>query len=295
MAMRSVTLISIFLASPIEFSDERAGARRACDELNSTYGRHLGVRFELLSWDTYVPPGSGPPQTQIFRFMSPSNTDIFVALIGQRLGAGVRRECDLALETRKSRNEPDLWFYFRLPSPDDVPDASELAKVREFAAPIQESHLVVEYDDAGDFESRFRMDLYRWLEQAANEQRLLASPPVALPPSRTSPAVPTHTPAVGQTPHPADYPVLENYEWYHLQQLRHPHPHKYEWRESLVGELERLEAAGFMARKTGSGRPLRDVLPRSGFLMADYFELTSAGNEYIDLRWRVNPADNWTR
>jgi MinD-like ATPase involved in chromosome partitioning or flagellar assembly len=92
---------------------------------------------------------------------------------------------------------------------------------------------------------------------------------------------------------PDVYPVVNDYEWYHLQQLRVPNPHRYDWRETLVQELEHLEREGLIQRRMPSEQWMGDLLPRGGFWLRDYLRLTRTGEKYVDQRWRLNPRDKW--
>lgn len=50
--MKSHEVLSIFLASPSDLAEERAGLKQVIDELNLAWSDYLGMRLELLVWET---------------------------------------------------------------------------------------------------------------------------------------------------------------------------------------------------------------------------------------------------
>ena len=56
---RTETVIQVFVASPDDVAEERASLEEMCREFNSTWSRQLGVRLELVRWETDAVPGFG--------------------------------------------------------------------------------------------------------------------------------------------------------------------------------------------------------------------------------------------
>ena len=55
----SVTLLKVFVASPDDVSAERDQLEDVINELNLTIGKTLGLRLELVRWETNAFPGMG--------------------------------------------------------------------------------------------------------------------------------------------------------------------------------------------------------------------------------------------
>jgi hypothetical protein len=60
------TVVTAFVASPGDVSEERAVLQEVVSELNVTWSKTLGVRLELLRWETHTFPSVGAyPQAVI--------------------------------------------------------------------------------------------------------------------------------------------------------------------------------------------------------------------------------------
>lgn len=116
---------------------EREIVRSVVHELNRTWHR-TAVYFEVVGWED-VPSGIGfDPQEVVNRYIG-GDYDVFLGLMGGRLGAptiraasGTVEEYDRALS--RSRLNPDLVelkFYFKNVDATSV-DASHVALVEEF-------------------------------------------------------------------------------------------------------------------------------------------------------------------
>jgi hypothetical protein len=292
-----VTLVRVFLASPSDVADERKAVRRVCEETNLNVGDTYRMRFEVVGWETHVPPGAGEPQKLILQYIDIPTMDLFVGIMAARFGmptakarAGTEEEYLEARGSYLKTQTPDIWFYFRSDARPGPGDEDQAKLVREFKEQVRrDKHLTRDYSDAAQFERDFRGHLYHWLKRTF----------------KTAPATGAAAAAAAAAGKPANaaeglqtaaevYAALSNYEWFHLQQFRREKVPEYKWRESLVRELDALEKAGFLKRTKGAGTPLQDVLPRDGrFRLTDYFELTPRGETYIDRRWQINPKDKW--
>ncbi len=62
--VRQEHVLTVFVASPDDVKDERDKLEEVIRELNVTWSRQLGVRLDLVRWETHVSPGMGiDPQT----------------------------------------------------------------------------------------------------------------------------------------------------------------------------------------------------------------------------------------
>ena len=56
---RQEHVLTVFVASPSDVGDERTKLEEVIRELNETWSRELGVRLDLVRWETHAFPGMG--------------------------------------------------------------------------------------------------------------------------------------------------------------------------------------------------------------------------------------------
>ena len=133
-------VIRIFVSSPSDLAEERQLLEELVRELNATWSRELGLRFELVRWETDVLPGSAGEPQEVIEAAIGDDYDTFVGLLWKRFGtptrgygSGTAQEFERALE--RSHIDPSLrlmvYFNETPVSPSDV-DLNELAKIRAF-------------------------------------------------------------------------------------------------------------------------------------------------------------------
>ena len=138
---RSETVLNVFIASPEDVAEERDCLEEAIRELNQTWSKNLGIRLELIRWETHVYPGiSQDPQGVINEQIS-GDYDIFVGIMWTRFGtctkhsgSGTEEEFNRAYEKHKENPQKiRIMFYFKeaLISPTKL-DLDQFASVTKF-------------------------------------------------------------------------------------------------------------------------------------------------------------------
>jgi Domain of unknown function (DUF4062) len=167
-------LIRVFLASPGDVALEREAARRVIDETQRTVAPALGIRIEIVGWDTHAFPAfGGDPQSLINQQIAEmAEYDLFVGILWNRIGtptprakSGTEEEFHRAVEAFESRGQPQIMLYFsQAPMNFTTADAIEQkGKVIEFREGLRNKALVWSYADAAGFECDFREHFQRWL------------------------------------------------------------------------------------------------------------------------------------
>lgn len=138
---KSLTHISIFLASPSDLVDERKAVATAVLELNSILRTTLNVCLDLIGWETHAYPSAGTDAQAVINQQIGTDYDIFIGLmwgrfgtVTGRAGSGTEEEFDLAYQKHTvSHGKAKVMVYFSTQpiNPDDV-DVEQLVKVREF-------------------------------------------------------------------------------------------------------------------------------------------------------------------
>ncbi len=116
-----VKVIRVFVGSPAELAEERARLEEVVGELNLLWGNTLGLRLELVKWETHAYPGIGPdPQTVIDEEVG-DEYDIFVGMLWTKFGtptndaaSGTEHEFQKAyLRYTKYPKQLRIMFYFK--------------------------------------------------------------------------------------------------------------------------------------------------------------------------------------
>ena len=118
---RRETIITIFVASPNDVTDERDSLDTIVHEVNSAHARRTGVRLELLRWERDVSPAVGKDPQAVVNDQIPQDYDIFVGILWNRLGSptsradsGTVEEYEMAKERHdKDPNSVRLMLYFK--------------------------------------------------------------------------------------------------------------------------------------------------------------------------------------
>ena len=160
-------ILRVFLASPGDLNDERAGVHNAVNEVNSTTAEYLGYQVKLLGWET-TPPGYGRPQTHINPDVD--QCDLFIGMISKKWGtpptlsgeftSGFEEEFERAKKRRQESESPEIALFFkRIPSELMDDPGGDLKKVLKFKERIEEEKelLFKEFDTPRDIEMWARM------------------------------------------------------------------------------------------------------------------------------------------
>lgn len=172
--MKSVKIIRVFIASPGELSEERIRLEEVVRELNLLWGDTLGLRLELVKWETDAYPGVGTEAQAVIDEQIGDEYDIFLGILWTRFGtptsdagSGTEHEFERAY-SRHQRNpdHPKIMFYFKdgQVSPSQV-DAEQLLKVEQFKKKLGDlGSLYWHYKTTDEFVNLTRIHLSKQLQ-----------------------------------------------------------------------------------------------------------------------------------
>ena len=138
---RQEHVLSVFVASPIDVEAERGKLEDVIRELNVTWSREIGVRLDLVRWETHAYPGIGADAQDVINEQMPDDCDLFVGIMWCRYGTPTARADSGTVEEferAKARydNDPNsirVMVYFKdEPIPPSRLDPEQLAKVNAF-------------------------------------------------------------------------------------------------------------------------------------------------------------------
>jgi hypothetical protein len=173
---RQETVISVFVASPSDVEEERNRLEEVIREFNITWARDLGLRIELIRWETHAYPSFGlDPQTVINKQI-PQDYDLFIGIMWYRFGtptthasSGTLEEFQLAKDRFDHDKSLQLMVYFKdapapvAPSKLDYSQLSNVSKFRESLG--KEGGLYWSFNTTEDFVNLVRLHLTRYVQE----------------------------------------------------------------------------------------------------------------------------------
>jgi hypothetical protein len=173
---RQETILSVFVASPSDVDEERNRLEEVIRDLNTAWARELGIRLELVRWETHAYPSFGEDPQAVINDQIPNDYDLFIGLMWYRFGSPTGRAGSGTVEEfqrAKERFDQDpsslqLMVYFKdspVPVSPSKLDHSQLAKVTEFRSNLgDEGGLYWSFNSVEEFEKLVRLHLTRHVQ-----------------------------------------------------------------------------------------------------------------------------------
>ena len=171
---RQEKVFSVFVASPGDVQEEREGLEEIIRDLNITWSRELGIRLELVRWETHAFPGMADDPQALINDQIPQDFDLFIGIMWSRYGTPTGRAGSGTIEEfQKAKKRHDtnpesvkIMFYFKdaplLPSEIDT---EQLALVKAFQKSLgQEGALHWKFKDIKEFEKLLRLHITRQVQ-----------------------------------------------------------------------------------------------------------------------------------
>jgi hypothetical protein len=185
-----VELIRVFVSSPAELKDERVRLEEVVRELNTAWGDKLGMRVELVEWETHAYPGISSDAQAVIEEEIGDRYDIFIGLLWVRFGtptknagSGTQQEFEKAYARfHAAPGQVRIMFYFKEApvSPGDL-DISQLSQVRQFRQKLGElGTLYWTYRTADEFVNVVRVHLAQHLQSMCKEWGTQTAPATAI-------------------------------------------------------------------------------------------------------------------
>jgi len=190
---RQETILTVFVASPSDVDEERNRLEEVIRELNTAWSRELGVRLDLVRWETHAYPSFGEDAQAVINDQIPDDFDIFVGLMWYRFGTPTGRAGSGTIEEfqrAKARHEADandvqLMIYFKdAPAPiaPSKLDHEQIANVSKFRNGLgDEGGLYWSFQSIGDFEKLIRLHLTRQVQVWRSKNAVKSKVPTVEP------------------------------------------------------------------------------------------------------------------
>jgi Domain of unknown function (DUF4062) len=164
-----ITSVSVFVASPSDVQDERNLLEGLIAELNNIWSTSLGIRFELIRWETHVRPSFGDDPQSVINDQVDVDYDVFVGIFWGRYGtptpradSGTEEEFERAYTRfKETGGSPEIMIYFKdAPIAPSKIDTDQLQKVKDFRHSLSaQGGLFSVFEDSLSFESSVRSHL----------------------------------------------------------------------------------------------------------------------------------------
>ncbi len=194
---RQEIILTVFVASPNDVDEERTRLEEVIHELNLTWARELGIRLDLVRWETHAYPGFGEDPQAVINKQIPNDYDFFIGIMWYRFGTPTGRAESGTIEEfqrAKERFDQDpssvqLMIYFKdapAPLPPSKLDHLQLARVAEFRSTLgEEGGLHWPFMSADDFEKLVRLHLTRHI-QAWLSKNVISKPMIVVESTKTT-------------------------------------------------------------------------------------------------------------
>ena len=188
MARHEITL-QAFVSSPSDVSEERAMLEDIIRELNLTWSKLLGLRIELVKWETHVTPGIGTDVQQVINSQIGDDYDIFIGIMWTRFGtktgrfgSGTEEEFERAyVRHQKDSKSVEIMFYFKdagvQPSQVDIDQLSRVLIFKKKLGP--KGALYGSYTSREEFAQHLRLHLSRIVQNWKANHNAAATNPVS--------------------------------------------------------------------------------------------------------------------
>jgi hypothetical protein len=166
---RSETVIQIFVASPGDVIEEREVLESVVAELNQTWSKSLGIRLELLRWETATRPGISNEPQAVINSQIGDEYDVFIGILWGRIGSPTSKAESGTLEEferahTRWKDDPssvEIMIYFKdnAIKPSEI-DGDQNIRVQKFKRSLgAEGVLHHTFEGIENYESLLRAHL----------------------------------------------------------------------------------------------------------------------------------------
>jgi len=125
---KQVSVLSVFVASPDDVSEEREALEQVIRELNHLWSTSKSIRLELIRWETHAYPSVGVDAQAVINEQIGDSYDIFIGILWKKFGtptdracSGTEEEFNRAYERYKENpSKLRIMFYFKTAPPADL-------------------------------------------------------------------------------------------------------------------------------------------------------------------------------
>ena len=176
---KQVSILTVFVASPDDVSEDRDCLEEVIRELNLLWAKSRTVRLELVRWETHAYPGFGEDAQSVINEQIKDDFDIFIGLLWKKFGtptkhagSGTEEEFNRVYNLyRQNQKSVRIMVYFKTTAADlSEIDPDQLNRIRAFQTSLgPKGGLYWQYKDTSEFASLVRMHLTRQVDDWGKE------------------------------------------------------------------------------------------------------------------------------
>ena len=167
---RTIIEIPVFISSPDDARDERMILEEIIPNLNIIFSKHLGLRLDLVKWETHCTPGISTDVQSNINEQIKDDYDIFIGIMWKKFGTPTPRSGSGTIEEferayaryKQDPNALRVMFYFKDTPPSSMSelDPDQLALINEFRRKLGEKGVLYwTFKSEMEFQSLIQMHL----------------------------------------------------------------------------------------------------------------------------------------
>jgi hypothetical protein len=162
------------LISPSDVSEERGALTNLVNNWNAQIGRALGVRVELVRWESHATPDMSDSPQNVINTQLVEDCDLGIAVFWSRLGTPTSSHPSGSIEEidkLRQRGVRVLVYFSERPIPQNALRDEQFAKLQEERSRFQEQGLLATYSDISNLREQVQLHLTNVITQLLAKDR----------------------------------------------------------------------------------------------------------------------------
>lgn len=175
------TVIPVMIASPSDVHEYRALARDVIHDWNFVHSTEASAVLMPVGWETHSSPELGSSPQDLINDRVLEECDLLVGIFWTRLGTPTGKSASGTveeIERHVAAGKPAMVYFSRAPASLETVDAEQYAALLTFRKWCEGKGLIEVFDNAFDFQTKFRRQLQISLQKSQYLKGLVSQLPV---------------------------------------------------------------------------------------------------------------------
>lgn len=179
--MKTISQVTVFIASPGDVLEERDVVESAISRLNISWAPQLNVQIRTLRWESHTHPSAGSDLQTIINEQIGSDYDLLLGIFWSRLGTPTPRASSGAVEEferayhrylQDPKNVKIMLYFKTADIPMEKIDSEQIYNLKNFKQEIgKRGILYQDFKDTREFENFINIQLIPCVSQIVLESR----------------------------------------------------------------------------------------------------------------------------
>lgn len=172
------------LISPSDVEDERNALVEATTDWNAQIGRFLGVRVDLVKWESHATPELGGSAQEILNEQIVDSCDLGVAVFWSRLGTPTDKHPSGSVEEiyrLRKKGAPVMVYFSKAPIQQDALTDDQFESLQQVKSQLQKDGLLDSYSNILDLKHKFTLHLTSHITNLLQSEEVEAERVAAAP------------------------------------------------------------------------------------------------------------------